>query len=114
MVSLSGVLGSGKTVVVKGIASGFGISEDELASPSYTIIQEYGSAPTLFHIDLYRLSSHEELEYLGLGEILESGGVCLIEWGEKASDYLPSATIYVTISILPDDKRLIELKGTGL
>lgn len=112
--SLSGVLGSGKTVLVKGIASWFGISEDELASPSYTIIQEYGSSPPLFHIDLYRLVSHEELDYLGFSEIIESGGICLIEWGEKASDLLPSSAIHIAISILPEGGRLIVLKGMTL
>ena len=114
MVSLSGALGSGKTVFVKGIASGLNLDEDELSSPTYTIIQEYGTTPPLYHIDLYRISGVMELGYLGFEEILQGKGICLIEWGEKASAILPEDTIYVNIQILPDGKRLITVRGITL
>ncbi|TFG65285.1 MAG: tRNA (adenosine(37)-N6)-threonylcarbamoyltransferase complex ATPase subunit type 1 TsaE [Spirochaetales bacterium] len=111
VVSLTGPLGAGKTVLVKGIARGLGIEAEEIISPSFTIIQEYTNSKTLYHIDLYRISGREELIHLGFEELLYGNGICLIEWGEKAADLLPPTVITVNIAILPDNKRQFSVSG---
>lgn len=111
VVSLQGTLGAGKTVLAKGIARYFGITE-AIVSPTFTIIQEYdGERMKLYHLDLYRISGDDEFESLGGEDFLYPDGVSLIEWSEKISDMLPDNTIYVTISIKDDDKREIGIKG---
>ena len=87
-------LGAGKTTLTKGIARGLGI-EETITSPTYTIICEYQGKLPLYHIDLYRIDDPEELDNLGLRDILGSGGVAVVEWSEK----LPSACSYEAVRI---------------
>ncbi len=107
---MTGPLGAGKTVLVKGIASGCGIS-DTVTSPSYTIISEYNGTIPLYHIDLYRLESEEEIDLLGLEEILAGEGISVIEWGERAEHLLPEDCLYITITIEDDGRRIFTLRG---
>ncbi|WP_456426819.1 tRNA (adenosine(37)-N6)-threonylcarbamoyltransferase complex ATPase subunit type 1 TsaE [Desulfurobacterium sp.] len=86
VVLLYGDLGCGKTCITKGIAEGLGISPEEVSSPSFIIIQEYGDK--LVHVDLYRLSSVEDLEPVGIEEYLFDGRVKVIEWPEIAEEIL--------------------------
>ena len=84
LVVLEGALGIGKTVFARGLAAGLGVPPEEVCSPSYTIIQEYeGNRCSMYHVDLYRLEDVDEIAALGLGELLESGGVVVVEWGER-------------------------------
>jgi len=101
IVLLVGDLGSGKTVLAQGIATGLGIEATEVQSPTFTLIREHsGSHGRLTHIDLYRLS-HDEVPTLGLEELLSAGGVTVIEWADR----LPWA--------VPADLTL-ELRRTGV
>ncbi len=97
VVCLSGELGVGKTVFVQGFAQGLGIHEP-ICSPTFTIIQEYqeGRLP-LYHFDVYRLGSEEEMEEIGYEEYFYGDGVCLVEWGDLFPDLFPNDTIYVKI-----------------
>jgi tRNA threonylcarbamoyladenosine biosynthesis protein TsaE len=110
LVLLEGELGLGKTVFARGIAAGLGIPPEEVSSPSFTLIQEYcGGRLNMFHVDLYRLNSSEELGTLGLEEILSSGGVVVIEWGEKLTPYHQASAIRVRLHDVGEGSRRIEL-----
>ncbi|MDA3938640.1 MAG: tRNA (adenosine(37)-N6)-threonylcarbamoyltransferase complex ATPase subunit type 1 TsaE [Spirochaetia bacterium] len=110
IIALQGTLGSGKTTFVKGIALGLDIT-DEVTSPTYTIISEYSGKIDLFHMDLYRIESYEEFELLGTDEFMYSKNITIIEWSEKITEYLPDNTIFISISILPDKNRKIDIEG---
>ncbi|WP_457570280.1 tRNA (adenosine(37)-N6)-threonylcarbamoyltransferase complex ATPase subunit type 1 TsaE [Desulfurobacterium sp.] len=86
IILLSGDLGCGKTCITRGIAEGLGITPEEVSSPSFTIIQEYGDK--LIHIDLYRLSSAEDLDPIGIEEYLFDERVKVIEWPEIAENLI--------------------------
>ena len=109
VVSLTGPLGCGKTVFVKGMARSLGVSES-VTSPTFLIIQEYTGRIPFFHMDLYRLRSATELEDVGLRDYLSSGGVAAIEWGEKAASVLPASRWEVHFEILADGGRSILIR----
>lgn len=108
VISLRGSLGSGKTVIAKGIAKYLNIDE-AIVSPTFTIIQEYKGSLPLYHMDLYRISGTEEFEMLGGEEMLYGDGVTLIEWSEKIEDMLPEDTIYLDINIKDNLDRVITI-----
>ena len=114
VVSLRGSLGSGKTVLAKGIAKAIGIKE-AIVSPTFTIVQEYdGSSMKMYHLDLYRLSGEDEFESMGGEEFLYPDGITLIEWSEKIEDMLPEDTVYISITINEDQSRNIEIEGISI
>ncbi|MDX9800904.1 MAG: tRNA (adenosine(37)-N6)-threonylcarbamoyltransferase complex ATPase subunit type 1 TsaE [Spirochaetia bacterium] len=113
VISLSGTLGSGKTVFTRGIARGLGI-ENNITSPTFTLLCEYEGTLNLNHMDLYRISTSEEFEMIGGREIIYSNGVSVIEWAEKISDYLPDKIIRVNISITENSCRKITIDGIEL
>ena len=105
-----GDLGAGKTAFTRGLARGLGCSEI-VTSPTYTIVNEYlsGRLP-LFHFDMYRLATSDDLWDIGWEDYLERGGVCAVEWSENVEDAMEDA-IYVTIEKLGDEVRCITLEG---
>lgn len=108
VLGLVGELGSGKTTLVKGIASGLGVKKKEdVSSPSFVLIKEYTGKIPLFHLDLYRLDKIEDIEYLGLGEYLFDKGVCAIEWAEKMKTLLPDY-LQVDLRVKGESKREFE------
>ena len=109
IVVLTGVLGSGKTVFVRGLARGRGIDDALVNSPSFTMVNEYPGEKPVFHFDLYRMGSAEELREIGLEEYLERDGVVVIEWGEKAGDILPRPHYRVAFRILSEEEREIDI-----
>ena len=110
VISLIGTLGAGKTVLAKGIARSLGI-EEAIVSPTFTIVQEYNGREKLYHLDLYRLSGEDEFESMGGEDFLYPDGITLIEWAEKIGDMMPPDAYKVTISILEDGSRSIEIEG---
>ena len=110
VVSLTGSLGAGKTVLAKGIARALSI-EEAIVSPTFTIVQEYDGTQKLYHLDLYRLSGDDEFESMGGEEFLYPDGITLIEWSEKIEDMLPDSTIFVEIAINEDLTRKITIEG---
>lgn len=107
-VLLIGNLGAGKTTLVKGIAAARGAAtEEEVNSPTFPLIHEYGDPPRVFHIDLYRLDTVAEVLSLGLDELMDRPALMLIEWGERFPSLWPSHTPQLHLEHLPDDSRRI-------
>lgn len=113
VISLRGSLGAGKTVVARGVAQALGIRE-AIVSPTFTLIQEYEGTLKLYHMDLYRLSGPDEFEMIGGEEMLYGDGVVLVEWSEKIEEMLPDSTIFVDIRIMPNQERVITIKGAAV
>lgn len=113
VVCLYGELGSGKTIMVKGIASVIGIDERDITSASFTIIAEYKGAVPFYHIDLYRIE-HERVADLGLQEYLYGDGISVIEWAERAEGEIPDESIKVQFSYTGNDSREIKIEGIDL
>ena len=110
VIAYRGDLGAGKTAFTRGLARGLGI-QDPVTSPTYTIVNEYlsGKMP-LFHFDMYRLRSADDLFDIGWDDYLERGGVCAVEWSENVEDALEDP-ITVTIEKLSDNDRRITITG---
>ncbi len=110
VIAYRGDLGAGKTAFTRGLARGLGAAE-RVTSPTYTIVNEYlsGRMP-LFHFDMYRLGSSDELFDIGWEDYLERGGVCAVEWSENVADALTNA-ITVTIEKTGEESRRIVLEG---
>ena len=109
VVALYGDLGAGKTAFVRGIAKGLN-SPSRVTSPTFTIVNEYSGALELFHFDMYRLGSSEELFDIGWEDYLGRGGVCVVEWSENVFDAFDGKEIKVTIDKLSDTDRKITLE----
>ena len=105
-----GDLGAGKTAFTRGLARGLG-SAEMVTSPTYTIVNEYlGGRVPLFHFDMYRLASSEDLWDIGWEDYLERGGVCAVEWSENVADAMENA-LWVTIEKIGDNERRIRVEG---
>ena len=113
VVCLYGELGSGKTTMVKGLASVFGIDERDITSASFTIIAEYDEEVPFYHIDLYRVTS-EDVSELGLQEYFGGEGISVIEWAERAEGEIPETSIKVSLNYTDDNIREIEITGIEL
>lgn len=110
-VALVGGLGSGKTVLVRGLAAGLGVDDVSLVcSPSYVLAREYPARMTVYHLDLYRIGGDAELAALGMEEML-ADGVVLIEWADRAEKYLPLPRWQVSIEITGADTRRLTLSA---
>ena len=112
IVTLYGELGTGKTAFTRGLAAGLGI-ETSVSSPTFTIVNEYLGKIPLFHFDMYRLESKDELFDIGWDDYLERGGVCVVEWSEKVSDIFPPDAVVVRLENLGGDIRRIEMNNRG-
>ncbi len=113
VVVLRGDLGAGKTTLVKGIAEGFqAASEDDVTSPTFTLIHEYrGPSATLYHIDLYRVDTPRELETLALDDLMGESSVLLIEWGEKFPRFERDRDVEIELKRVSETKRIISIKA---
>lgn len=108
-----GDLGAGKTAFTRGLARGLGFTE-AVTSPTYTIVNEYlGGRLPLFHFDMYRLSSADDLFDIGWEDYLDRGGVCAVEWSENVAEALPEDTVWVDLRRLEgeDNGRRITITG---
>lgn len=109
VVLLIGNLGAGKTTLAKGIISGLGAGNpEEVASPTFTLIHEYGGG-RVYHVDLYRLDTSAQVATLGLEEIFDRDAVVLIEWGERFPDLLPVERIAIHLQTVSESERQITI-----
>ena len=115
VVAFTGDLGAGKTAFTRGLARGLGVT-DRVTSPTFSIVNEYeGGRLPLFHFDMYRLASSEELFDIGWEDYLQRGGVCAVEWSENVSDALEEDALSVEISRGEQDgQRVIVIEGVEL
>ena len=110
VIAYRGDLGAGKTAFTRGLARGLGCTEI-VTSPTYTIVNEYlGGRLPLFHFDMYRLRSSDDLFDIGWEDYLDRGGVCAVEWSENVDDAMEDA-VYITIEKLGEDSRRITVEG---
>jgi len=112
-VCLYGDLGAGKTNFTFGIAQGLDVQEQYITSPTFTFVNEYQGRVPLYHIDLYRLKDPDELENIGFEEYIESDGVTVIEWAERAEDELPVEGLSVYLAYVDDHSREIGFIAEG-
>ncbi|MDP3767287.1 MAG: tRNA (adenosine(37)-N6)-threonylcarbamoyltransferase complex ATPase subunit type 1 TsaE [Dehalococcoidia bacterium] len=112
-VLLSGDLGMGKTVFARGVAAGLGVDPGQVRSPSFTLVNRYPGRVPVYHIDLYRVEKLEDMDELGLEEILGGDGVAVVEWAERLGPYRPGRVVEVQVTdrggqvraILIEDRR---------
>jgi tRNA threonylcarbamoyladenosine biosynthesis protein TsaE len=108
LVLLIGDLGAGKTTLTKGIAEGLGAAgADDVSSPTFTLIHEYGSPVRMYHIDLYRLDTVAQVSGLGLDELLERPALVIMEWAERFPSLLPLERVEIRLTHQGGDDRLI-------
>ena len=113
VIALWGELGAGKTVLARGIAIGLGIDEDSVTSPTFIILHEhFGGRLPLYHLDLYRLDP-TQLGSTGWEEALDSGGVTVIEWPDRAGAELPADRVDIHLEHVAETKRRATIEPTG-
>lgn len=108
VIALTGDLGAGKTTLTRGIAQGMGVQAD-IHSPTFTLIHEHPGPVPLYHIDLYRLSSVQEAEFIGIGEYIYGDGVTIIEWAETIESLLPPERLDIQLRMTGDTERELVL-----
>jgi tRNA threonylcarbamoyladenosine biosynthesis protein TsaE len=114
VVLLIGQLGAGKTTLAKGIVTGLGAATpDEVSSPTFTLIHEYGSEGRVYHVDLYRLDEPRELATLGLEDLFDREAVVLVEWGERFRQFLPPERTEIRIGMTTGEGREIKVQRIG-
>lgn len=114
-VLLIGNLGAGKTTLAKGIVKGLGAADpEEVSSPTFTLIHEYGAARKVYHVDLYRLDRAEEAARLGLDELFDREAVVLVEWGERFPELMPPERMEIRIRAGGGDQREITVTATKI
>ncbi|HLW87610.1 MAG TPA: tRNA (adenosine(37)-N6)-threonylcarbamoyltransferase complex ATPase subunit type 1 TsaE [Terriglobales bacterium] len=111
IVLLRGDLGAGKTTLVKGIAAGFrAASEDDVTSPTFTLVHEYrGPEANLYHIDLYRVDTARQLETLGLDDLISENSILLIEWGEKFPRFAQERDVEIVLERVGENERKVRV-----
>lgn len=103
-----GDMGAGKTTFIAELCRALGVEDDDMSSPSFSIINEYRSSSTaelIYHFDLYRLENPEEAYDIGVEDYFDSGALCLLEWPERIEEMLPDDTVKVTVRVNDDDSR---------
>ncbi len=112
VVALRGELAAGKTCFVRGMASRFATNEI-VSSPTFTIVNQYGNGPRLYHVDLYRLDGIEELADIGYEDFFEPDGICAIEWAERAESLLPARRVDVLFEHVDESTRRLTFHDLG-
>lgn len=114
IVCLFGELGCGKTVLTKGIACALGIKSRKVISPSFVLIRQYSTAKIpLYHFDLYRLKTIEDILALGYEEYFYDDGITVVEWADRLKCLLPKEYLKIKLSIKSDSQRLLQFNGYG-
>ena len=114
---LEGDLGAGKTILAKGIASGYDVPPDRVVSPTFALVNRYsGGSRTVYHIDLYRIENQRELSELGLEEMEEEDAVIMVEWPEKLDElggYRRPDAVRIRLDVLDEDTRELRITEPG-
>ena len=113
IICLIGKLGSGKTVLTKGIAAGLGIKKEKIISPTFVLIRQYYSKIPLYHFDLYRLAAPKDILFLGYEEYLYDEGVAVIEWADRLKYLLPKDYLKIELFIREDNQRMLKFSAFG-
>lgn len=114
VVLLMGELGAGKTTLAQGIIEGRGAARaEDIASPTFTLIHEYGDPVSVYHIDLYRLDTAAEAQRLGIEDIYEAPALVLVEWGERFPELLPARRLEIRIAHAGEERRQLEVTPLG-
>ena len=113
-VGLVGTLGSGKTKLVQSIAIALGVDPQSVVSPTYVILHEYPGPVNIFHFDLYRVADDDEWDELGADEILEQGGIALIEWADRFRHRMPAEWLEISIEATGQTDRRFTFKMNGV
>ena len=115
VVLLVGGLGAGKTTLAKGIVKGLKAAPPEdVTSPTFTLIHEYGAYPKVYHIDLYRLERLGQARALGLDELMSQDAILLVEWGERFPELWPADHIEIRLTRLEEETRELSIRGVLL
>jgi tRNA threonylcarbamoyladenosine biosynthesis protein TsaE len=110
LVLLTGDLGSGKTTLTKGIVAGLGVAaENEVTSPTFTLVHVYGKASKVYHADLYRIESFHDFETLGLEDVFAKPAIVILEWSERFPLQSPWPKIHIRLEHHGGDSRLISV-----
>lgn len=113
LIGLEGALGTGKTTLVRGFLAALGHA-GAVRSPTYTLVEPYEpGVRRVYHLDLYRLEGPEELEFLGIRDVLDGEATCLVEWPERGAGVLPPADLTVRLSYAPNGRRAVLQAGTA-
>lgn len=110
VVGLVGPLGAGKTRLVRAVSEALGVDPHAIASPTFVLIHEYAGVIPVFHFDVYRLSSPDQLDDLGASEMFEGEGLCLVEWADRVADRLPERAWWVRFSPSGPTSRTIQVE----
>ena len=110
VIAYRGGLGAGKTTFTRGLAIGAGL-EDEVTSPTFALINEYHGNLDIYHFDMYRVESWDDLYQTGFFDYYEQGGILAVEWSENIENALPENTVTVTFRLLCDNEREITVDG---
>ncbi|MDD2954876.1 MAG: tRNA (adenosine(37)-N6)-threonylcarbamoyltransferase complex ATPase subunit type 1 TsaE [Oscillospiraceae bacterium] len=113
VIAYFGGLGMGKTTFTRGLARGLGW-DGEVSSPTFALVHEYRSRPPLYHFDMYRVTSFDDLYSTGFFDYLETGGILAIEWSENIESALPEGCVRVSFRRLGDEEREITVEGIEL
>jgi len=106
MICLLGDLGAGKTTLTQSFAKGLGV-DDYVTSPTFTIVNEYDGRIPLYHFDVYRIGSSDEMYDIGYDEYINSDGVCIIEWANLIEDILPEEYLSIELKYVEDGREMI-------
>ena len=113
VIAMYGELGAGKTAFIRGLGRGLGVTE-LINSPTFTIVNEFQGERELYHFDMYRLGSADELFDIGWEDYLARGGVCAVEWSENVREAFDGSEIVVTVRKTGEESREIEIEGVSL
>jgi tRNA threonylcarbamoyladenosine biosynthesis protein TsaE len=109
VVVLKGRLGSGKTVFVRGLATGYGLDADKVSSPSFTFVNEYPGEKPVYHFDFYRMTDESELQEIGWNEYLNRNALVVAEWGERVKTELPQRYYLIEFKVVGETEREISI-----
>jgi len=113
IICLFGDLGSGKTVLTKGISSGLGVDKREVTSPTFVILRQYQGRMPIYHFDLYRINGPEGILDLGYEEYLFDEGISVIEWADRLSGLLPREFLKIELRVTGQKKRKLKISAKG-